>query len=152
MITARHMKNQKGFTLIELLVVMGILAILLAIVLIAINPSRQFGQANNTRRQSDVTAILNAIGAYEADNAGQLPTSIPTSPTTEDASYICADIMPKYIPSLPVDPTVNGGAAYTTCPTAAAGATGYTVTKDASNHITVTATTADNGATISVTR
>lgn len=143
-------KEQKGFTLIELLVVIGILAILLAIVLIAINPARQFGQANNTRRASDVTQVLNAIGAYAADHAGVLPSSIST--TAEDASFICADIVPTYIPSLPVDPTVNSGAAYTTCPTAAAGATGYSVVKDANNHVTVSADTADNGATISNTR
>ena len=49
--------RQTGFTLIELLVVIGILAVLLAIVLIAINPARQFAQ-NNTQRASDVNAIL----------------------------------------------------------------------------------------------
>ena len=52
--TARTFK--KGFTLIELLVVIGILAVLLTIVLIAINPGRQFAQANNTKRRSDVNA------------------------------------------------------------------------------------------------
>ena len=43
-------KNQglnKGFTLIEILVVIGIIAILAAVVLIAINPARQFAQARN---------------------------------------------------------------------------------------------------------
>ena len=149
-------KNEKGFTLIELLVVIGILAILLAIVLIAINPARQFGQANNTRRQSDVTQILNAVGADEADHAGVLPVAIPVSPTPAvDASFICTDIVPNYIPSLPVDPTVNNGAAYTVCPTPAAtgpGSTGYEVYKDGSGHVTVYSATADNGATISNTR
>ncbi len=152
----RHGNNQKGFTLIELLVVIGILAILLAIVLIAINPARQFGQANNTRRQSDVTQILNAIGAYEADNAGQLPSTIPldtANPGYVDAndSTLCAAIVPNYIPSLPVDPTVNNGSAYTTC-AAATTATGYQVSKDASGHVTVTASITDNGATIKNTR
>jgi len=149
-------KGQKGFTLIELLVVIGILAILLAIVLIAINPARQFGQANNTRRISDVTQILNAIGAYEADNAGQLPSTIPlntASPAYIDANdaTLCAAIVPNYIPSLPVDPTVNNGAAYTTC-AAATTATGYHVSKDANGHVTVTASITDNSATISNTR
>ena len=71
-------KLQKGFTLIELLVVIGILAVLLAITLIAINPAKQFAQANNTQRSSDVNAILNAINQYMADNKGVLPAGIPT--------------------------------------------------------------------------
>ena len=81
-----NIKNVKGFTLIELLVVIGILAILLSIVLIAINPARQFGQANNTRRRSEVTQILNAIGAYAADNKGQLPAGIPATTAREIGS------------------------------------------------------------------
>src|SRR5258706_9045537 len=81
---------QKGFTLIELLVVIGILAVLLAIVLIAINPAKQFSQANNTKRRSDVNAILNAIDQYAADNHGSVPTQIPacaTSPCAANATY-----------------------------------------------------------------
>lgn len=162
MLTAQltQQRQQKGFTLIELLVVIGILAILLAIVLIAINPARQFGQANNTRRQSDVTQILNAVGAYEADAAGKLPTGIPLSGTPAvDASFICTDIVPTYMPALPVDPTASGqggaqGAAYTSCATItpAAGLTGYNIIKDATGHVTVFSVTADNGATIQNSR
>src|SRR6266700_4128441 len=73
----KYIKLQ-GFTLIELLVVIGILAILLAITLIAINPARQFGLANDTKRRSDATELLNAIGQYAADpaNSGQLPPAL----------------------------------------------------------------------------
>src|SRR6266849_3374438 len=73
---------QKGFTLIELLVVIGILAVLLSIVLIAINPAKQFSQANNTKRRSDVNAILNAIDQYAADNKGTLPAGVGAGCTT----------------------------------------------------------------------
>jgi prepilin-type N-terminal cleavage/methylation domain-containing protein len=62
--------QQKGFTLIELLVVIGILAILFSIVLIAINPARQFGQANDTKKRSDTLQILNAIHQYAAEQFG----------------------------------------------------------------------------------
>src|SRR5436190_498757 len=79
MLTARltkQIKKQQGFTLIELLVVIGILAVLLAITLIAINPAKQFSQSNDTKRRSDINAILNAIDQYAADNAGALPAGI----------------------------------------------------------------------------
>ena len=145
-------KNVKGFTLIELLVVIGILAILLSIVLIAINPARQFGQANNTRRRSDVTQILNAIGAYAADNKGVLPASITINPgdISKTGIDLCASLVTNYIPALPQDPTTGTGTSVTDCTTTYD--TGYTVVKDASNRVTVSATHAENGETISNTR
>ncbi len=147
-------KLKKGFTLIELLVVIGILAILLAITLIAINPARQFGQANNTRRRSDVLQILNAVHQYVAENNGQLPAAVAalTAGTATEVSSaglnICADLMPDYIPALPTDPSLNT-APITDCATYA---TGYEVTRDAQNRITVSAPTTDNGEVIQVTR
>ena len=62
----------QGFTLIETLLVMGILALLLSIAIVAINPARQFALANNTKRSSDVGAILNAIQQYMVDNLAEL--------------------------------------------------------------------------------
>lgn len=147
-------KYQVGFTLIEILVVIGILAILFAIALVAINPARQFSQANNTKRQSDVNAILNAIHAYAADNKGALPSGITTTAQvigsgTGEAN-ICTALVTTYIAALPRDPSVTGGDV-TNC--TAAYATGYTVVKSASdNRITVAAPSAELSATIQVTR
>lgn len=106
-------RGSNGFTLIELLVVIGILAILLSIVLIAINPARQFAQANNTQRRSDVTALLNALHQYAADNSGNLPTGVPVAGTSLSISTsgttqtFCDALVPTYIASLPKDPS-NG--------------------------------------------
>ncbi len=103
-----------GFTLIEILVVIGIIAILAGIVLVAINPARQFRQANNSQRTANVNAILNAIGQYMVDHKGALPSDIPSGNDSSDADEIasgsgdadlCADLVPKYIPALPADPT-----------------------------------------------
>src|SRR6266700_8433968 len=108
--TARMFKNEKGFTLIELLVVIGILAILLAITLIAINPARQFGQANDTKRRSDVNAILNAVGQYAASNSGNIPAAITTTAQVinkTNTPTLCTDLVPTYIPALPTDPAQN---------------------------------------------
>src|SRR5258708_912317 len=125
--------HSRGFSLIELLVVIGILAVLLAITLIAINPARQFSQANDTKRRSDVNAILNAIDQYAADNKGNLPgdfstcTSVTPCTLTNVAAVspkidICATLVTKYLAALPVDPktgtditTGTTGAPITTC-------------------------------------
>lgn len=146
-------KRIGGFTLIELLVVMGILAILISIVLVAINPARQFGQANNTKRRSDATAILNAIGSYVADKKGSLPAGITTTAAEitngVGGANICADLVPTYISALPSDPKVNNGKDITDCTTYT---TGYTVVKDANNRVTVAAPNAENSEAISIQR
>lgn len=163
-----HVKRLKrGFTLIELLVVIGILAVLLTIVLVAINPGRQFAQANNTKRRADINALLNAIHQYAADNKGAMPGNLGT--LTKGTTYsitngatnadLCTALMPTYLSSLPTDPSLNAQP-ITAC---TAYATGYQViygsATDATNRrVTVLAPTADltvepSGTTeISVTR
>lgn len=154
--TAQLKKLQKGFTLIELLVVMGILAVLLAITLIAINPARQFAQANNAKRANDTLQILNAIHEYAADHAGTLPGGTgnltatncpivdPADPTKKPCEVtdttgagninLCNDLSTNYLPSMPQDPSLNSGANITSC---TGYDTGYQVGVDAANRITV---------------
>lgn len=155
----------KGFTLIELLVVIGILAVLLAITLVAINPAKQFSQANDTQRQSDVNAILNAVTQYMADNNGTTPTGI-TETLAEVArddqvapaeADLCAELVPEYLAALPVDPTDgdNGtttGEPVTATDCTAAYNTGYDIIRDATGRITVSAPGAELATDISVTR
>ncbi len=74
---------KKGFTLIELLLVIGIIAILAAIVIVAINPTRQLGQARNAQRNSDVNTMLNAIWQFAIDNNGDMPCAPGGSPCVD---------------------------------------------------------------------
>lgn len=153
------LKLSKGFTLIELLVVIGILAILLAITLIAINPARQFSKANDTKRRNDVNAILNAVNQYMADNKGTVPTAITA--TAQDISKAGADIcnllVSQYIAALPTDPKTGvgaggvAGANVTDC-TQATYNTKYTISQGSNNRITVGATAEITGDIISVSR
>lgn len=150
--------NVSGFTLIELLVVIGILTGLLAITLVALNPSRQFAQSDDTQRRSDVNAILNAVHQYAADNRGSLPgddLEIPlitssSRPISTAEADICSYIVPLYIAQIPQDPDIK--IRFTACDTEYT--TGYSISRTADNRVTVVADTVETpeAASITVTR
>jgi prepilin-type N-terminal cleavage/methylation domain-containing protein len=154
--------REQGFTLIELLVVIGILTILLAITLIAINPNKHFQDSRNAQRQSDVVAILDGVYEYEAANTGTTPATLasvstnsasPSPIASSGSGFVnpCADLVPTYLADLPKDPSTGSRAGATTC--ASTYDTGYTIYKSAtSNRFTVTAPAAENSVNVSVTR
>jgi len=118
---------KKGFTLIELLVVMGIIAILVGIVLVAVNPGRQFAEARDTQRRADLYSITNAIYQYSSEHNGKLPdtdgndstSNFPTTATCIGNTAPCFNlaaagaaatpekIVPTYIAAIPMDPSTG---------------------------------------------
>jgi len=121
------MRERKGFTLIELLIVIGIIAVLMAIAIVAINPGKQFAKANNAKRWGDVSAVVDATafrvieakGNWDTfDGANPICEALPTNgtwypiafddqtdATDNDNVDICDCIVDEYLGVLPIDPT-----------------------------------------------
>jgi len=102
----------------ELLIVIGILSILFAITIRAINPLKQLTDARNAKRHASVVTLESAVKQYIVD--GHSFTNIPTSKAA--AKDICqhevpaatctgplvdgydlSDLVPTYIVGIPVD-------------------------------------------------
>ena len=142
---------QKGFTLIELLVVIGILGILIAVVLVAVNPSRQFASARDTQRRADLYAVTNSLYQYSTEHEGNFPedisgnpkiTTVPTDAGTAGLD-LASDLVPTYMPAIPEDPG----------PTSSQANTLYFLHIDANNRLVATAASELNpGQTIMVQR
>lgn len=148
--------TQKGFTLIELLVVVGIIAFLVAIIFVALDPITRFADARNSRRRIDTSSILTAVHEYIVDHGGVLPSGISTSEQQlgtcssggnnpcAGASSVCLDLssqLAKYLKSIPLDP--NAGTA---------AQTKYSVVINTQNIVTIKACGAENGQVIEASR
>jgi prepilin-type N-terminal cleavage/methylation domain-containing protein len=144
----KNSQRRAGFTLIELLIVITIIATLLVVVFVALNPGGRLQAARDARRSSDVDSILTAVHQYVIDNNSTYPAGLSTveqqlgTATTGCAistggcgvtATACLSLgtpLAKYLKSIPVDPLTS---------TYNAGTTGYSVLKDSNDIVTVRA-------------
>ena len=92
-------KSKKSFTLIELLIVIAILALLMSIIIITINPAELLKQARDSKRVSGLKSLNNALNIFQATKP---TTSIGTANivyiSVPDSSATCANLG---LPTLP---------------------------------------------------
>lgn len=130
------------------------IVILICLIAIAIRPDAKRYGARNSQRQTDSTAILNAMYEYLSDNNGALPSSITNIPTEICATGAtsCTGLVDlsalttsgTYLVAIPKDPQCA-----TVC---AVNGTGYKISKDTEGHLIVSAPATEKDATIYVTR
>ena len=143
--------HTKGFTLIEILLAIGILAILATAVIIAINPARQFAEARDTQRWSDVHAIMNAVYQYSVGHQGQLPSGMPAGNAFTEICQVgaasCAGLYDmvaltensNYLTAMPIDPSCTNA-----CHDGGYG-TGYFITTNDAGRVDIQARYAEMG-------
>lgn len=73
-------------------------------------------KAQNDKRRTDIKTILTAVEAFKKKE-GFFPPGIPEKPTliSTQGAKICQTLVPKYLPSFPVDPAIMNGQAITSC-------------------------------------
>jgi prepilin-type N-terminal cleavage/methylation domain-containing protein len=105
--------RKNGFTFIELIVSISVLAILVAIVIFAVNPFVQFQKGRDARRKADLNQIQKALEQYYQDHQSYPPSSGSPLYEITDTSTTPSIIVPwggttpvwqKYIEVLPKDP------------------------------------------------
>ena len=63
--------------------VIGIVAVLAAIVIVAINPTKQLGEARDGNRRTHLNSVMNAVGQYAIDHGGRMPCDPSGSPCVD---------------------------------------------------------------------
>jgi prepilin-type N-terminal cleavage/methylation domain-containing protein len=98
--TANQKKIQKGFTLIELLIVIGILGILAAAILVALNPLEQFARGRDSGRVTTVDQLGHSVQSYFTSQNSVFPV--------QGVAWITTLQTAGEIKSLPSNPASGG--------------------------------------------
>ncbi len=142
------LRKGRGFSIIEILLVVAAITILAGIVIVAINPGKQFMEIRNTQRVSDVNKILAAINHYMVDNDGVLPENLEEEELEicQTSASDCEGLLDlsvltnneRYLVAIPVDPQKVRGE----------NGAGYTVRVTENGRVVVSSSYAEGGAVI----
>lgn len=117
----------KGFTLVELLITVGIVGVLAAVLLIAIDPASKIAKARDAKRKQDINQIANALISYqhqfgyfpaETDcdssigSASSCPVYPPESGWSQSSGIYTAIVGQQFLTLLPTDPVNNSNYHY----------------------------------------
>lgn len=136
--------------------VLGIALIVMAGILLAVNPSQKISAARNAKRASDISMISSAISLYHSEYSNTYPPAILNATTPleigsgSNKADICPFLVPYYVLTLPMDPALGKTSANTNC---ASYSLGYSLTYNPlTQEVTISAPKAESGAIISTTR
>ena len=107
--------QREGFTLLEIVPVLTIVAFLLTIVIVAVNPIKQLREARNTIRKNDINLIADAIAERLYDDKkrvffARIPTGAALEICGDTFTGSCVDlfdirdIVDQYLIEIPLDP------------------------------------------------
>lgn len=168
-------RKYDAFTLIEILVVVGLIAILAAVTIVAINPAKNFRQTRDAQRSADVTAILNAVTQFTSEEGNSLTSLVAetgfganntlascgsgtndiinqqgtTALTSEDLDLgidLFTVLVDEYIVAIPEDPSISTDVGDE------ARDTGYDICETVGGRVTISAPGAEGEAEIVVSR
>lgn len=161
--------NARGFTLIELIIVIAIIAILVGIVFVALDPATRFQDARDSVRTNDVQKILSAIKVDQIDNGKNYLKAIESTVTDDvymittgmkngcDNSNVYCDtnvtgdtncvnlsglVQEGYLDSVPISP--QGNVVWDKANADNDVGTGYTITKTSTGSVIVRACESEN--------
>ncbi|HSX17232.1 MAG TPA: type II secretion system protein [Patescibacteria group bacterium] len=150
--------REHGFTLLELLATTGVLTLIITLTFLFVHP-RDYSRPNrDAERWLGVAQLMQALNRYHADN-GKLPDGITQTPKiiANGTGYLdlCADLVPRYLKDLPLDPNeslqlaVDNCVSTTDAPTVYT--TGYTIEQSKDGTVKIAAPSAEGGKPISLT-
>jgi prepilin-type N-terminal cleavage/methylation domain-containing protein len=115
--------QRNAFTLLEILLVVAAVGILAAMVIVAINPTKQLEKVRDSERTSEVNTLRTALMEYQIDNNGNLnlpryltevcdtgeksPSEVANSDCDADELDL-SYLVPKYLAAIPEDPQLSG--------------------------------------------